>query len=281
MPSWSEGALSFPEPEALQEEALQQNVALSRRVGWKDVESEWRVLHRAGRVFGVRHEGSVVAQGARGDYGNCFTVAKMVVDPSYQRRGLGRRVLDAVLAEADARGVPQGLVATEQGRPLYQARGFEPCGEIVVLFGELRVGAHLESAAAELARAERAVDLDARFTGCDRGRMLRARFVEATVRLELTTQAGFALAVEHGDHAVVGPVMAQSDEGARALLSAVGAAVGGKLRVDVPVERAELRRWLVERGLAEVGVRAEMVRGASRLPWQVPGRFALASQAWG
>jgi GNAT superfamily N-acetyltransferase len=280
VPARSEGALTSLEPEALQEADLPQNVALSHRVGWKDVESEWRVLHRAGHVCGVRHEGAIVAQGVLGDYGSCATIAKMVVDPSYQRRGLGRRVLDTLLAEADERGVPQGLVATEQGRPLYRAHGFEVSGEIAVLFGELRA-VEGGDAVAVLSRPERAVELDARFTGCDRGRMLRARFAEASARLELSSQPGFALALAHGDHTVVGPLLAESDVGARALLSAVGVAVGGKLRVDVPVEHAELRGWLVEHGLAEVGVRAEMARGARRSPWQVPQRFALASQAWG
>jgi hypothetical protein len=43
---------------------VQKNVALSRSVGWKDVESEWRVLHEAAEVHGVRHAGRLVAQGA-------------------------------------------------------------------------------------------------------------------------------------------------------------------------------------------------------------------------
>ena len=72
--------------ERLGPEDVPQNVALSRSVGWKDVESEWRVLHDAAEVRGVRHEGRVMVQGALGDYGNGASLAKMVVHEDWQRR---------------------------------------------------------------------------------------------------------------------------------------------------------------------------------------------------
>jgi hypothetical protein len=42
-----------------------------------------------------------------------------------------------------------------------------------------------------------------------------------------------------------------------------------------------LRRSLVALGLREMSVRVEMAFRTVRAPWQVPERFALASQAWG
>lgn len=266
--------------ENLLENDAPQNVALSRSVGWKDVESEWRVLHRAGEVRGARHEAQVVAQGVLGDYGNCASLAKMVVAAAHQGQGLGGRLLDGFLEVADARGIPVGLCATEQGRPLYTSRGFEVSGEIAILFGDVRAGIGVPPSVVTLQHAERAAELDARFSGCDRSRMLRARVAEASARLELTTEAGFALATDVGDHTLVGPLLAESEEGARALLLGIAAAVGGKLRVDVPLPRADFRSWLVEQGLEDKGHRVEMARGAP-VPWQCAQRYVLASQAWG
>jgi GNAT superfamily N-acetyltransferase len=265
----------------LQEADVPDNVALSRSVGWKDVESEWRALHRAGHVRGARHEGQLVGQGVLGDYGNCATLAKMVVAAAYQGRGLGGRLLDGFLKLAEARQLPVGLCATEQGRPLYASRGFTVSGEIAVLFGEVRPGATVPASVVTLADAERAMELDARLSGCDRSRVLRARFAEANARLALTTEPGFALAMDHGDHTLVGPILAESEAGARALLLGVAATVGGKLRVDVPLPQEGFRSWLREEGLAEMGHRVEMAWGAPRVPWQAPARFVLASQAWG
>lgn len=273
--------MSHLEIEDLSAVDIPDNVALSRSVGWKDAESDWRVLHAAGQVRGVRRAGRLVAQGVLGDYGNCATLAKMVVSGELQRQGLGARLLDGFLAQADARAIPVGLCATDLGRPLYESRGFQVCGELMILFGTARVPTSAGGAVAELLDAERAVELDARFSGCDRSRMLRARFHEADVALQLADEAGFALASVQGEHGLLGPVLAETEQGARALLLGLLARAAGAARIDVPLQHVALRRWLVELGLVEVSQRVEMVRGAGSAPWQVPQRFALASQAWG
>jgi GNAT superfamily N-acetyltransferase len=260
------------------------NVALSRSVGWKDVESEWRVLHDAGDVRGVRHEGRVVAQGVLGDYDNATTLAKMVVAGDWQRRGLGARLLDGFLAQADARGVPVGLCATDLGRPLYESRQFEVSGELVILTGTAGLGTTGADAVVPLLDAETAVELDRRFSGCERGRMVRARFREAGAshRVALASGGqGFGLASAQGEGTLVGPILADTDDGARALAAALLSAAVGPVRIDVPVEHVAFRQWLQAIGLREQGVRVEMARGAGRMPWQVAERFALATQAWG
>lgn len=258
------------------------NVALARSVGWKDVESEWRVLHAAAQVRGVREEGRLVAQGALGDYGNAATLAKMVV--ALERRGqrLGARLLDGFLADADARAIPVGLGATDDGRPLYASRGFQVSGELMILFGSVEPsGTSQHPSVVSMTDVEIAVRLDREFSGCDRQRMLRARFAESSARLQLATGRGFALATPQGDGTLVGPILADSEEGARALATALLAQARGPLRFDVPVEHAAFRQWLVGFGLREVSQRVEMTRGAARSPWQVSQRFALATQAWG
>jgi GNAT superfamily N-acetyltransferase len=258
------------------------NVALSNSVGWKDVESEWRVLHQAAEVRGVRHDGCVVVQGALGDYGSAASLAKMVVAAEWQRRGLGARLLDGFLADADARSSPVGLCATDLGRPLYASRQFEVTGELVILTGTPNLGTGEGASAVKLLDAERAVDLDRRFSGCDRSRMLRARFGEANSKVWLgDRENGFGLASEQGTGTLVGPVLAETEGGARALASALFVAAAGPVRIDVPMQRVAFRRWLHTLGLREMAVRVEMARGAKRMPWQVPERFALASQAWG
>ncbi len=268
---------------ALSPADIPDNVALSRSAGWKDVESEWRVLHAAGDVRGLRRDGRLVAQGVLGDYGNSATLAKMVVAKSEQRQGIGAQLLDEFLEQADGRGIPIGLCATEQGRSLYASRGFRVSGELVILFGAPLPEATAATSAAPLDDVEAALRLDAELSGCDRNRMLRARFLEAEVKVQLTGEPGFALASAQGDHVVLGPVLAETERGARTLTEACFAALapGRALRVDVPAEQVAFRSWLVQRGLAEMSQRVQMSRGAERMPWQVPARFALALQAWG
>ena len=218
------------------------NVELSRSVGWKDVESEWCVLHDAGDVRGMRCDGRVVAQGVLGDYGNAATLAKMVVASDWQRRGLGARLLDGFLAQADARGVPVGLCATDLGRPLYASRTFEVSGELVILVGTPNLGTVEAGSVVPLLDAELAVELDRRFSGCDRGRMVRARFREASHRLALGAGGqGFGLVSAQGEGSLVGPILAETEEGARALARGL-LSIGGPVRIDVPAEHGPFRK---------------------------------------
>jgi GNAT superfamily N-acetyltransferase len=258
------------------------NVALSGSVGWQDVESEWRVLHEAAEVRGARREDHLLVQGALGDYGTCMTLAKMVVAPDEQRRGWGARLLDDFMAKADARGLPVGLCATDQGRSLYASRQFQVTGTLVILVGVPDVGTGEGETVVPLLDAERAVQLDRRFSGCDRSRMLRARWREASDKFQLSDgESGFGLASAQGEGTLVGPILAETEQAARQLARALLASATGPVRIDVPSEHVAFRSWLVALGLEEKAERVEMGRGAQRLPWQVAQRFALATQAWG
>jgi GNAT superfamily N-acetyltransferase len=274
-----------PSIERLTADTLRDNVALSRSVGWQDTDSDWRVLHEAATVLGVRHAGRLVAQVALGGYGGSGSVAKMVVASELQGQRVGGRLMDALLGEAEQRALPVlGLVATDAGRPLYERRGFVACGETVVLVGT-PTGVDPAGAAAPLADAEAAARVEARFMTCSRAALLRARFREAIATSALLRADGavraFGMATAQGPIALIGPIVAESEDDARMLIASLFATAPGPVRIDVPAEHAGFRAWLRQRGLGEQVTRAEMARGAARLPWQVPQRFALASQAWG
>jgi hypothetical protein len=174
------------------------------------------------------------------------------------------------------------LCATDQGRPLYGSRQFEVTGSLLIFVGVPNLGTDEGGTVVPLLDAESAVQLDRRFSGCDRSRMLRARYREASAKFSLSgDESGFGLASVQGTGALVGPILAESQQGARQLARALFAQATGPVRIDVPSEQLEFRNWLVSLGLEEKAERVEMARGAQRLPWQVTQRFALATQAWG
>jgi len=58
-------------------------------------------------------------------------ILSMWTDPEHRRRGLGRRIVDAILAWGRANGVTRfTLHASDDGRPLYERYGFEPTNEM-------------------------------------------------------------------------------------------------------------------------------------------------------
>jgi GNAT superfamily N-acetyltransferase len=80
----------------------------------------------------VRAAGEAVAMGRLiGDGAWYFVVADMAVLPDHQRRGLGGRILDGLLAELERRtsGAYVSLVADPPGVGLYRSRGFREPGE--------------------------------------------------------------------------------------------------------------------------------------------------------
>jgi GNAT superfamily N-acetyltransferase len=262
---------------------LPHNVALSRSVHWPDTEADWRALHAGARVLGIRSQGKLVAHGALGDYGVAATLAKMVVAPEQQRRGLGAELLDALLAHADERGLPVGLCATDQGRPLYETRGFVESGRLVILTGAPTPGTDLGLRDVAPLDVSSAIELDRRFSGCDRSRMVAVRTAHAHAGfvMRMPNEVGFGMVTQQEPFCVVGPILAETEQGARTLARALLGAARGPFRIDVPAEQGAFRAWLGELGLREQAERSEMARGAPRMPWQCRQRFALATQAWG
>jgi GNAT superfamily N-acetyltransferase len=58
-------------------------------------------------------------------------IVSMWTEPDFRRRGLGRRVLEAMLAWAEERGIRRlTLHASDDGRPLYSLYGFTPTNEM-------------------------------------------------------------------------------------------------------------------------------------------------------
>jgi len=264
--------------EVLSVQDMPRNVALSNSVGWPDTESEWRVIYQAALVLGVKRDGELIGQGALGSFEDSASIAKMVVAPSAQRQGIGAKILDALLSEAERRSLSRvGLVATPFGRPLYESRGFIPAGDVAILVGTpLLTGK--DSGSASVEDVEQLLALERRFTGSARAAVLRGRLQEASA--SAICSGGFALATTQPMGSRVGPIFADSEETARALSADLFSRLSGPVRLDVPGEQRGFRSWLQEHGLVEKGVHLEMSRGGA-LPWQVPERFGQATQAWG
>jgi hypothetical protein len=197
---------------------------------------------------------------------------------------LAQPFLDALLAEAEQRSLTTlGLVATALGRPLYESRGFELTGEVAVFVGTPVLDA-IREAVDPIADVESVIAYERRFVTCSRSALLRERHREASVtalcRESDGRTSGFALAETKAPYTLVGPVIADSEQQARALTRTIFSSITGPVRIDVPAQQGAFRAWLSGLGLPELGLRPEMARGGT-LPWQVPERFALAAQAWG
>lgn len=103
---------------------------LRKTVGWREVANEGLVAGLASALYScvVLDDGEVVACGrVIGDGGMYFYVQDMIVVPEYHGRGLGARVMEAILGYIGGvakAGAFVGLMAAENAEGFYERYGF-------------------------------------------------------------------------------------------------------------------------------------------------------------
>lgn len=72
----------------------------------------------------------------RPDRANRWYCRSMVVSHEFQRRGIGRALMNEVVSRAEAQGVPIQIEASPEGEKLYESVGFELLDRFMIAFGE-------------------------------------------------------------------------------------------------------------------------------------------------
>ena len=263
--------------------------ALSQAVGWAHRLEDWDLLQKIGRGHvALDDQGIVCGVAMWWPQGRDFaTLGMVIVAPELQRSGIGRRLMAKVLEDIGPRRIQ--LVATREGQPLYESLGFDVTGEITQRSGILDAGAEPVVIGAAV-RSFEAVDLtaihalDLGASGVDRSDVLAGLLAvsEGFVADRNGLLTGYALCRDFGRGRVVGPIVADDEETALALLSTTMLKTGGLLRADVPSGAARLIAWLESAGLRQGGVAQVMQRGpAVPVADDGPRIFGLASQALG
>ncbi|HVW58094.1 MAG TPA: GNAT family N-acetyltransferase [Rhizobiaceae bacterium] len=264
---------------------LEGAVALSRQASWPHRREDWALVLKISRGVVALSEGRVVGTAFCTPFGEKLAAMNMIiVEAGMRGRGLGRRLMQETMALAGDRTLR--LVATEEGRPLYEKLGFAATGTVVQHQG-MPTGAVPPAPGAQWAMPrdrEAIAELDRAAFGADRGNLLSCLLEEgrAAVLREEGRVSGFALCRPFGRGFVIGPAVARNPEEARSLVAAqINVHRGLFLRVDTGTHTG-LAPWLSGIGLTETGRGTVMYRGAPpRLSTAVPSTFALASQALG
>jgi GNAT superfamily N-acetyltransferase len=268
---------SFPPIRRLEPGDLKRCVALSVDRGWSPERSKWSLLLAASEVFGVDAPdgqglaGAVVLTRWGPDLAS---VGMMLVAARYGRRGLGRALMEHVIAEAGQATVT--LFATDLGRPLYEKLDFQPVRRNVSFVGEFRPDRARASATAGptgFARVATEADLpailraDRAAFGADRGRIL-SRLPGFADRIAVladdprTGISGYAAAWRNTPSStVIGPLVASDAESAKRLVTDLAAHAHGTIRLDLDPDRPELPGWADKHGLEPAGRTQVMARG--------------------
>ncbi|MFG3352917.1 GNAT family N-acetyltransferase [Streptomyces sp. NPDC048001] len=261
---------------------------LSEDRGWPREEHKWGLLLSAGTGHGIdAPDGKGLAAACVvTSYGPGLAAIGMVlVAERFSRQGIGRRLMRHVLAEAE--GTPLTLHATPTGRPLYEELGFEVQGRAEMLRGHFTPRETVPSVATRAATAEdipRMLRLDAEVFGADRTALL-ARLPAFADHLRVAERAGelvgYTAAWPNMDTHVVGPLIAENTDTAKALIASLARCTDRPLRTDIDVRHEELLRWVRAQGLETVAHNAVMTLGTQELPGDWTRRFAPLTVAAG
>jgi len=240
-------------------------VALSAGVGWNQVEADWQLFLDHGHVRAVDDtRGRLAATAATLPLGpELAWISMVIVRPDCRGRGLATRLLEQCVREIQESGRTPGLDATPAGRPVYLRLGFS---DAFPLGRWRRAGGGSPSAAAAVPpgvelRAIADVDrprialFDREATEVERGFLLRAlaaRSPDLAVAAwrEDGRLAGFVLGRDGRTATHVGPLVADHEDAALALLGRVVTRVRGEVTIDVADRFAGVARWLSASGFA-------------------------------
>ncbi|MQY14276.1 hypothetical protein SRB5_44390 [Streptomyces sp. RB5] len=255
--------------------------------GWSREVRKWQLLLQVGTVYGTEApDGRGLASAlALTRYGPGLAAIGMVLTAErYARRGLGRRTVRHALTAAGDAVVT--LHATPSGRPLYEELGFRAVSRAPMRTGEFRPDPAVDAAGVRPARATdlgpiRALDLEV--FGADRTSLL-TRLPSFCDQLLVAEEGGrltgFAGSWRNVGGTVIGPVVGDSQDTAKALIAALARSAQGRLRLDVDVRHAELCDWLDARGLRGADwEQSVMVYGADEAPGDIRRRFVPVTVA--
>jgi GNAT superfamily N-acetyltransferase len=286
--------MAASEPATLQIERLvpgdAESVApLSVEAGWNQVAADWRLMIEQGRAFGIRApSGQWIATALVLPLGPAIAWISMVlVTRSARRQGLGTRLLQRCLAEVERQGVAAGLDATELGRPVYLPLGFrdvyalsrwrlDPGGR-----GAVEPPPGIRVRPASPADLPPILALDSARTGFARAAILshllrRAPSLAHVAERGDGSLAGYLLARDGHAALHAGPIAADDEDIALALLSRAVDSVRQPVILDVPDRHAKVRAWLTAQGgIAPRGF-MRMLRGSFPPLGDASCVFALA-----
>jgi GNAT superfamily N-acetyltransferase len=287
--------LHFAAKSALSSSELADANALVTEARWNQVEADWRIFLGQGRVYAASTDtGRIVATTATLPFGGRFAWISMVlVTGEYRRRGLATRLLQMAMDDLAAASLVPVLDATPDGHAVYQQLGFEDSWGFHRLIRRERpasVGTEPMPPGASIRLITDAdwpalCAYDAAAFGAERNAVLaglHGRLPTAELMAERGGRiAGFLLGRDGRIASHLGPLIADDDAIARALLDRALDELDGPVFVDFADAKGDVRHFLDGRGFSAVRPLTRMLYGRSQRFDDATRTFAVVGPEFG
>ena len=262
--------------------------ALVAEAGWNQVAADWRMFLDFGTAYAVR-DTRVVATAAWIPYGTCAWISMVLVAGAHRRRGLATRLLHRCIKDVTAAGLVPVLDATPAGRTVYIPLGFREAWGFARLMSERRsivpptasvaVEPITDSVWAAVCAYDTAV------FGNDRARVLarlRGRLPSAELVARRDGRIVGTLLGRNGRTAShLGPLIAEDDEAAQALLGRALSQIDGTVYIDVVDAKGSARSFLETAGFTAQRPFTRMLLGSDTSFDDVTRTYAVIGPEFG
>ena len=265
-------ALSDSEIGRLAPDELSEAQALVAEAGWNQVGADWRIFLEFGTVYAVRADQRVIATAATLPYGHYAWISMVLVAAGHRRRGLATRLLHRCIADIAGAGRVPVLDATPAGRAVYAPLGFREAWGFTRLTAQHRsiaatgVGAITVQPITDMAWPALCA-YDAGVFGADRSAVLarlRGRLLPANLFAQRAGRiVGLMLGRDGRTASHLGPLIAEDDLAARALLAHGLGRIDGPVYLDLADAKADIRGWLEASGFSSQRPFTRMLLGGA------------------
>jgi GNAT superfamily N-acetyltransferase len=269
--------------------------ALIRAAHWNQIEADWRVFLDHGTVYAVRdQEGRVIATAATLPHGGFAWVSMVLVSPEHRRKALGTKLLRGCVEDLLARNLAPVLDATPAGREVYRPLGFlDAWGFHRLVLRERKPPQRSPPSPAPKGVTIQTITdavwpalcrYDAQTFGADRSKLLnrlRGRSPAELVALRDGSITGFLLGRDGRVASQLGPLIADNDTTAQALLVRGLGAVDGPLYIDVPDAKTAFLGLLAAHGFTPERPFTRMLHGRSTGFEDAARTYALVGPEFG
>lgn len=271
-------------------------MALTDGVEWYYTENYWKMLLAAGQTFGLFVDGKhLAAITTILDYGpNTAFIGVVVVQEKYRGLGFASRVITAAEDSLGRKTTPIGLIASTDGKPVYERRGYQTvgmCQKLILAKTAPRLtspsleGYRFEPISMDRSREIKKFDRIA--FGADRGHVIDTLLEAAGSNIALYDEGngelkGFAFSYPRKGMTVIGPVVAKTPIEAGALCQMLAYDHDEAIHLDTLPNQSSFMDELARLGFELEEDAPIMVLPASQNEFSFPDQiFALTSQGFG
>lgn len=268
-------------------------LAHSQQIGWYD-RQDWLCFLSNGLVFGHKHQGRIVSSAFVSNYDNILGwLGAFIVAPDFQKKGLGKELIEYCKNVQKRFGFVLALVSTEEGKSLYESAGFKTVTHTFKFVADdtqnINSESNKNSCLVRLlseADFDKVAVLDKIALNADRKALVHYRMNMSGRNFgsfdEHGRLSGFVFgALDGGNRLLVGPLIAESADGALALIHEVCRGWNGPIRMDIPKWQPHLIEAIATQGLTLERQCPLMTLDGRALPLESNHYFALMAQALG